>query len=207
MQNCNAVYLNYTSERVFFEIRLRLTKIVQQVDRTRQVYFNEESGASDVRDKAKDAEDKAKGRKKDISSLFQSTKTLRKKAGNLSVKQEELDIKSTGARNDYILGLASTNAHQEQYFKHDMQVSAQNLLKERPSNVNFVFQDIMKQLEQDCYGKFAGYFDTIARTELLTCSAVKSSFEGIAELAGNVSRGHNFRCYVKAYPSLAEHVQ
>ena len=47
---------------------------------------------------------------------------MRKKAGNLSVAKEELDIKSTGARNDYILGLASANAHQEQYFKHDLQV-------------------------------------------------------------------------------------
>ena len=57
-----------------------------------------------------------------MASFFQTTKALRKKAGNLSVKQEELDIKSTGARNDYILGLASANAHQEQYFKHDLQV-------------------------------------------------------------------------------------
>ena len=77
----------------------------------------------DVRDKAKDAEDRSKGRKKDIASLFQSNKTLRKKAGNLSVKQEELDIKSTGARNDYILSLASANAHQELYFKGDLQVN------------------------------------------------------------------------------------
>ena len=67
---------------------------------------------------------RSKGRKKDIVSLFTSSKTLKKKAGNLSVKQEELDIKSTGARNDYILSLASANAHQEQYFKGDLQVSS-----------------------------------------------------------------------------------
>ena len=48
---------------------------------------------------------------------------MRKKAGNLSVRQEELDIKSTGARNDYILSLASANAHQEQYFRNDLQVN------------------------------------------------------------------------------------
>lgn len=93
-----------------------------QVDRTRQNYFDEESGALDVRDKAKDADEKARGKKKDMASFFQSTKTLRRKAGNLSVKQEELDIKSTGARNDYILSLASANAHQEQYFKYDLSV-------------------------------------------------------------------------------------
>ena len=83
------------------------------------MYFDEESGALDVGAKAREADDKARGKKKDVASFFQSTKALRKKAGNLSVKQEELDIKSTGARNDYILSLASANAHQEQYFKHD----------------------------------------------------------------------------------------
>ena len=94
-----------------------------QVDRTRRTYFSEESDALQTGSKAKDADEKARGKKKDVASFFQSTKALRKKAGNLSVKQEELDIKSTGARNDYILGLATANAHQEQYFKHDLQVN------------------------------------------------------------------------------------
>ena len=94
-----------------------------QVDRTRRTYFSEESDALQTGSKAKDADDKARGKKKDVASFFQSTKALRKKAGNLSVQQEEADIKSTGARNDYILGLATANAHQEQYFKHDLQVN------------------------------------------------------------------------------------
>ena len=72
--------------------------------------------------KAKDAEERAKGKKKDLKSLFQGKGTLRKHAGLLSAKQEELDIRSTGARNDYILSLASANAHQERYYKHDLQV-------------------------------------------------------------------------------------
>ena len=43
--------------------------------------------------KATDADDKAKGRKKDMMSFFQSTATLKRHAGKLSVKQEELDIR------------------------------------------------------------------------------------------------------------------
>ena len=93
-----------------------------KVDRSRRTYFEEESGALEVGSKAKDYDDRVRGKKKDVASFFQTTKALRKKAGNLSVAKEELDIKSTGARNDYILGLASANAHQEQYFKHDLQV-------------------------------------------------------------------------------------
>lgn len=65
----------------------------------------------------------------------------------------------------------------------------------------------MKALEDDFYVKVGNYYDTVARTELLTCSAIQSSYNMIKELAGNVSRGHNYRCYLKAYPSLGEHVQ
>ncbi len=64
-----------------------------QVDRTKKNYFEDESKAVDVRDKATDAEDKAKGRKKDMMSFFQSTATLKRHAGKLSAKQEELDIR------------------------------------------------------------------------------------------------------------------
>jgi hypothetical protein len=34
-------------------------------------------------------------------------------AGKLSAKQEESDIKSVGARNDYLLALETSNAHQD----------------------------------------------------------------------------------------------
>ena len=92
------------------------------MDRTKRIYFSEETEALDVRDKAKEAEDKAKGRKKDMKSLFQSKTSLKNKAGLLSAKEEEAEIKSTGARNDYILSLASANAHQTRFYKYDLQV-------------------------------------------------------------------------------------
>ena len=78
-----------------------------------------------MRDKAKSAEDKARGRKKDMSSLFKSKAALKKQAGLLSAKEDELNIRSTGARNDYILNLSSSNAHQERYYRHDLQVGGQ----------------------------------------------------------------------------------
>ena len=93
-----------------------------QLDRTKRIYFGEETEAEAVRDKAKSAEDKARGRKKDMSSLFRSKAALKKQAGLLSAKEDELNIRSTGARNDYILNLSSSNAHQERYYRHDLQV-------------------------------------------------------------------------------------
>jgi hypothetical protein len=100
-----------------------------------------------VRDKAKTAEDKAKGRKTDLKSRFTSLSTLKKQAGLLSAKQDEMEIKSTGARNDYILNLASSNAHQERYYKHNLQV----IIKRRFLTVLFFvfFRQMSQRLLHD----------------------------------------------------------
>ncbi len=98
-----------------------------QLDRTKRIYFNEESEALVTKEKAKDADDVARGRKKDVKSFFRSKDKLKQAAGKLSVKQDEVEIRSTGARNDYILSLATANAHQNRYFKNDFPVSPSNL--------------------------------------------------------------------------------
>ncbi len=67
--------------------------LCHQVDRTKRIYFEDESRALDVRDRATDADDKARGRKKDIVSFFQSSAALKRHAGKLSAKQEEMDIR------------------------------------------------------------------------------------------------------------------
>ena len=97
------------------------------MDRTKRIYFSEESDALETAKLAEKADDIAKGRKKDVKSFFQSKTKLKAKAGNLSVKQDEVQIRSTGARNDYILSLATANAHQHQYFKNDLPVSVLGL--------------------------------------------------------------------------------
>ncbi len=110
-----------TFERLHL-VQKDLQASISELDRTKRIYFSEGTDAIETQTKAKDAEDKAKGRKKDLKSLFQSKATLRKQAGLMSAKMEETEIRSTGARNDYILNLASANAHQERYYKHDLQV-------------------------------------------------------------------------------------
>ena len=94
---------------------------VAEVDRTKRIYFQEESDAIDVGKKAEDAELKAKGKKRDVISIFQSKTSLKSKASKLSARQDESDIKSTGARNDYLLSLETANAHQDRYFHYDLQ--------------------------------------------------------------------------------------
>ena len=161
---------------------------ISEVDRTKRSYFAEESDAIDVGKKAEDAELKAKGKKRDVISIFQSTTSLKHKAIKLSAKQDESDIKSTGARNDYLLAVETANAHQDRYFHHDL-------------------QQTMTDMEFGIYDKMSEYFATLARTELLTCSALASSYTKLKDQSESVSRDFNYKCYLKTYRCLADHVQ
>ena len=161
---------------------------VSEVDRTKRVYFAEESDAIDVGKKVENAELKAKGKKRDVISIFQSRTTLKSKALKLSAKQDESDIKSTGARNDYLLAVETANAHQDRYFHHDLQMT-------------------MRDMEYGIYEKMSEYFGTIARTELLTCTALQSSYSKLQQQAETISRDYNYKCYTQTYSCLSDHVQ
>lgn len=161
---------------------------VSEVDRTKRIYFAEESDAIDVGKKVEDAELKAKGTKRDVISIFQSRTKLKSKALKLSAKQDESDIKSTGARNDYLLAVETANAHQDRYFHHDLQMT-------------------MRDMEYGVYEKMSEYFGTIARTELLTCTALQNSYTKLKDNAEAISRDYNYKCYTKVYGCLADHVQ
>lgn len=91
---------------------------VQDIDKHKKSYFDEEHCAHDVRDKARDIEEKLKKKK---GSFFQSITSLQKNSARVTSRKEQLEEKSTGARNDYILALASANSHQNRYFTTDLQ--------------------------------------------------------------------------------------
>ena len=161
---------------------------VSEVDRSKRIYFSEESDALDVATKAQDADLKAKGKKRDVKSLFTSKSSLKKQAVKMSAKQDESDIKSTGARNDYILSLVTANAHQDRYFHNDLQAT-------------------VREMEGGIYEKISEYLGTFARTELLTCGAMQNSFTKIKDGAETINREYNYRCYLKAFSCLGDHVQ
>ena len=125
-------------DRVGF-LQKEVESSVQELDRTKRIYFSEESEAMDIQKRAQAADDIARGRKKDMKSFFVSKSKLKKTAGNLSVRQDEVEIRSTGARNDYILSLATANAHQHQYFKFALPV-IQIFFKSLKSTQNVAFE-------------------------------------------------------------------
>ncbi|KZC08284.1 FCH and double SH3 domains protein 2, partial [Dufourea novaeangliae] len=166
-------------------VQKELQLCVQDVDKTKKLYFDEEHSAHDVRDKAKDIEEKLKKKK---GSFFQSITSLQKNSAKVSSKRDALEEKSTGARNDYLLSLAAANAHQNRYFVVDL-------------------QNTMQYLEQGVYDKVAEYLTLMGRTELLTCLATQNSFTKIRDQAQQLTREYNIQCCCLYYPVLKQHIQ
>ncbi|XP_053675392.1 protein nervous wreck [Anopheles nili] len=166
-------------------VQKELQNSVQDVDKTKKIYFDEEHSAHDVRDKARDIEEKLKKKK---GSFFQSITSLQKNSARVTSRKEQLEEKSTGARNDYILGLAAANAHQNRYFTIDLQTT-------------------MATMENYVYERVADYLALIGRTELLTCSATQNSFGKIRDQAQQLTREYNLQCCYLYYPVLKQHIQ
>ncbi|XP_044014210.1 protein nervous wreck isoform X1 [Aphidius gifuensis] len=166
-------------------VQKELQMSVQEVDKTKKLYFDEEHCAHDVRDKAKDIEEKLKKKK---GSFFQSITSLQKNSAKVTSKRDALDEKSTGARNDYLLSLAAANAHQNRYFAVDL-------------------QSTMQYIEQGVYDKVQEYLTLMGRTELLTCMATQNSFGIIRDQAQQLTREYNIQCCNLYYPVLKQHIQ
>lgn len=166
-------------------IQRELQLSVQDIDKTKKSYFDEEKVAHDVRDKARDIEEKLKKKK---GSFFQSITSLQKNSARVTSRKEQLEEKSTGARNDYILSLASGNSHQNRYFTTDLQTT-------------------MTSMEYYVYERVADFLALIGRTELLTCSATQNSFGKIRDQANQLTREYNLQCCYLYYPVLKQHIQ
>ncbi|XP_023938630.2 protein nervous wreck [Bicyclus anynana] len=162
---------------------LQLT--VSDIDKTKKLYFDEEHTAHDVRDKAKDIEEKLKKKK---GSFFQSITSLQKNSAKVSSRRDQLEEKSTGARNDYLLSIAAANAHQNRYFVVEL-------------------QSCMQSMEAAVYEKVSEYLTLMGRTELLTCSATQHSFGKIRDQAQQLTREYNLQCVYLYYPVLKQHIQ
>ncbi|XP_055843131.1 protein nervous wreck isoform X6 [Episyrphus balteatus] len=166
-------------------VQKELHLTVGDVDKTKKQYFDEEHCAHDVRDKARDIEEKLKKKK---GSFFQSITSLQKNSARVTSRKELLEEKSTGARNDYILSLAAANAHQNRYFTVDLQTTMTTM-------ENYVFERV------------AEYLTLMGRTELLTCSATQNSFGKIRDQAQQLTRDYNLQCCYLFYPVLKQHIQ
>ncbi|XP_037568505.2 LOW QUALITY PROTEIN: F-BAR and double SH3 domains protein 2-like [Dermacentor silvarum] len=156
-------------------IQDEVQQCVQEVDKTKKLYFEEEHMAHEARDKAHDAEEKLKKKK---GRIFQSITSLQKNSQKFSSRREACDIQSTKARNDYILALVAANAHQSRFYETDL-------------------PDTLQSLDCDVSEKVKDYIQLMSRTELLTVAACNSSFSRILEDASHITRQYTVECFLQ----------
>ncbi|XP_067136146.1 uncharacterized protein nwk isoform X2 [Centruroides vittatus] len=162
-----------------------IQQCIQELDKTKKLYFEEEHMAHEIRDKAHDAEEKLKKKK---GRIFQSISSLQKNSTKFSYRKEACEIQSTKARNDYILALVAANAHQSKYYNNDL-------------------PDVLQLLDCDIYEKIKEYIQLISRTELLTCAACQSSFNMVQDQAQMITRQYTLECFLQDNPVLAKTIQ
>lgn len=78
----STMFVNFISQAIdqLVIVQKELQMCVQDVDKTKKFYFDEEHSAHDVRDKAKDIEEKLKKKK---GSFFQSITSLQKNSAKV----------------------------------------------------------------------------------------------------------------------------
>lgn len=166
-------------------IQDEVQQCVQEVDKTKKLYFEEEHMAHEARDKAHDAEEKLKKKK---GRIFQSITSLQKNSQKFSSRREACDIQSTKARNDYILSLVAANAHQSRFYETDL-------------------PDILQSLDCDVSEKVKDYIQLMSRTELLTVAACNSSFSRILEDANHITRQYTVECFLQENQVLGKPIK
>ncbi|XP_043085203.1 F-BAR and double SH3 domains protein 2-like [Puntigrus tetrazona] len=113
---------------------------IRDLEKSRKTYQEAEQTAQTVREKA-DMEAKSK------LSLFQSRSSLKRASMKLKAKKNEWKSKATQTRNDYLLTLSATNAHQDRYYETDLISCIRVLDGSFYDHVqSFVTQDIHQQI-------------------------------------------------------------
>lgn len=156
------------------EVQKELSLSVQEVTKLQKTYKDEEHLAHDARVKAAEADDKVK--RKSVG-LFTSMSKLQQQSAKLNVRREGCEVKSTAARNDYILSLSAANAHVLHYY-----------CKDTP--------ELIKTLDGEVYEKAQEYFTLFCQAELHSCGVTQECFMKILADATKVSRDYNLQGFL-----------
>ncbi|XP_047234910.1 F-BAR and double SH3 domains protein 2-like [Girardinichthys multiradiatus] len=159
-------------------IQAELQDSVKELTKSRKKYQEAETMAQAVREKT-EFETKSK------LSLFQSRSSLQRASVKLKTKRSECNSKATHARNDYLLTLASSNAHQQRYYSTDL-------------------MDCIKVLDGRIYEQVKDYLVSLCQTELETFQAVHNSFSQLLNSSNGVLQEFHQQMFVQKNPMFQQ---
>ncbi|XP_017563244.1 F-BAR and double SH3 domains protein 2 [Pygocentrus nattereri] len=157
-------------------VQAELQDTVKDLTKSRKKYQEAEQMAQAVREKA-DMEAKSK------LSLFQSRSSLKRASVKLKAKRNECNSKATHARNEYLLTLAATNAHQGRYYGTDL-ISC------------------IKILDGSVYDHMKGYLVSLCQAELEASHIVQDTFNFLLEKSTGVMQDFHQELFIQENPLL-----
>ncbi|KAK2870951.1 hypothetical protein Q8A67_023478 [Cirrhinus molitorella] len=147
---------------------------IRDLEKSRKTYQEAEQTAQTVREKA-DMEAKSK------LSLFQSRSSLKRASVKLKAKKNEWKSKATQARNDYLLTVSATNAHQDRYYETDL-ISC------------------IRVLDGGFYDHVQSFLISLCQTELETSQSIQDTFQCLLETSSGVTQDSHQQIFIQDNP-------
>ncbi|RXN13164.1 F-BAR and double SH3 domains 2-like protein [Labeo rohita] len=114
-------------------------------------------------------------------SLFQSRSSLKRASVKLKAKKNEWKSKATQARNDYLLSLSATNAHQDRYYETDL-ISC------------------LRVLDGSFYDHIQSFLISLCQTELETSQSIQDTFQCLLETSSRVTQDIHQEIFIQDNP-------
>ncbi|XP_029917517.1 F-BAR and double SH3 domains protein 1-like [Myripristis murdjan] len=142
---------------------------LRELHRVKKSYHQVSHIANMAREKATDAQARAR---RSEHGIFHFRTGLHKMSGKLSARLKECDDHLTEVRNDYLLMLASINAHHHHYYTNDL-------------------PHVMEHMDGDVYDQMRDHFTLLCRTEMDVSLAAHKEYSRIWDSASKVTRERN----------------
>jgi hypothetical protein len=158
---------------------------VKELVTCKKTYGEQEKVSSDARQKFTEAETRIR---KGDRKLFESSQSLEKTYNKCADRLKQCQKKTTVARNDYLLAIATTNTHLLKHGSEDLPA-------------------LMKAMDGEMYEKSREVYTLYAQIEADAATLVKAQFEDLREQAYLVNRDYVVECFFHKNPVLKARVE
>ncbi|XP_071127276.1 F-BAR and double SH3 domains protein 2-like isoform X2 [Mytilus edulis] len=162
-----------------------ISQTVNEMVKSQKTYNIDQTLTHDARQKAAEANDRLSRKS---TGIFTSLASLQKNCAKLNTRRDGCEVKSTNSRNEYLLCLAASSAHQHRYYSTNL-------------------PDLIDTLDGDMYDHIRDYFLTYGKAALDVSTQEKSACENIFTEADLIDRNFNHQCFLYCNKILTDKVQ
>lgn len=160
---------------------------VNDMVKAQKTYNIDQTLTHDARQKVEEANDRLS---KKSTGIFTSLASLQKNCAKLNTRRDACEVKSTNSRNEYLLCLAASNAHQHRYYSTDL-----------PDLIDATI------LDGDMFDKIKDYFVMYAKSAFDVSAQEKSACESILTESEMINRNFNHDCFLYCNKIFTDKVQ